>query len=337
MQMVNVRVRIRRGTREDSEATEGASCDSCRFFSGDRCSKANAKVGRFDSCPLFLPESKKIKRIVKWRGLSIGQTHDIGDLRHGTTMSSGYGHLRKSYGHAPDGLAIDFYLGDDLDSPELYKVRQIDPDSGKFDEYKYFVGFRDPMHVKSSFCAHSGASRFGGVEKCSRTELQQYREDACGCPTEEHRRIQGLDEVPDHLQAQLADPDLDPLPTCDRILAATYPDPIYQTLSADRYAPDSARGQFSTPSGLLNFHIRRNRVGWVMPSAPAPGFEYSRPQPVEYEIVEVMDSAEKKTRDCRKSTPPTSSKKNSGRSGKTGFQPSIESRSRRSGRGASKR
>jgi len=314
---------------------DDSSCNSCRFFSSNRCTKTKAKVGRFDSCPLFLPEGMKIKRVVKWRGLSIGQTHDPGDLRHGTTMTSGYGHLRKSYGHAPDGLAIDFYLGNDLDSPDLYKVRQIDPDSGEFDEWKYFAGFRDPMTVKSSFCAHSGASRFGGVEKCDRTELQQYREDACGCPTAEHRRIQGLEEVPDHLQEQLADDDLDPWKTCDRILASTYPDPIYEVIAVDKYAPNSARGQFSTPSGLLNFHIRGHRIGWIMPgNAPA---RLEPQQPIQYEIVEVMDSAEKKTTDCRTSTSEKFSKRNSRRSGKTGFQPSTKPRSRGFGRGDSKR
>ena len=261
--MVRVTVPVRRNFRADSDAS-GDRCDNCRFRDGGRCSLLETKVSRSDSCDLHLPRRDSIKRVVRWGGVDIGQTHDPGDLRHGTTMQAGYGHLRKSYGTAPDGKAIDFYLGGNLKSPNLFKVRQLDPDTGEIDEYKYFVGFENAAEVKNAFCHHSGTARFGGIELCDEGELKEYRQDWCGCPTADERLRMGVGEVPDHFQQQLFEiEDDDSLEIlADRVVSQAYPDPVHEVLHAFRYAPDSYKGQFVAPLGLFNFNVRRNRVGW---------------------------------------------------------------------------
>jgi len=118
-----------------------------------------------------------IKRVMNWQGLNIGVTHDEGDIRHHKTMRSGYGHVRGSYGDAEDSKSIDVYINN-TNSPGFFKVRQLNPDTGELDETKYFIGFESPKQVKQCFEYHAGSDRFGGVEECSPTELNQYRQDA---------------------------------------------------------------------------------------------------------------------------------------------------------------
>jgi hypothetical protein len=117
-----------------------------------------------------------IKRVLNWHGLSIGVTHDKGDLRYNKTMKAGYGHIRRSYGHAEDAKAIDVYIKNP-NSPSLWKVRQLNTATGEIDETKYFLGFDSPKEVRDCYYYHAGLDRFGGVEKCDPTELNQYRQD----------------------------------------------------------------------------------------------------------------------------------------------------------------
>lgn len=126
--------------------------------------------------PELKSDSIPIKKVIKWNGLSIGVTHNPGDIRYSKTMKVGYGHVRGTFGKAEDSKSIDVYIGD-LDNPNLWKVRQLNPKTGEVDELKYFIGFISPKQVKDTFCYHAGADRFGGVEPCN-DELNQYRKDA---------------------------------------------------------------------------------------------------------------------------------------------------------------
>lgn len=160
------------------DGTPGAGAIAWLLWGGDAGKKWAQSVkaqidGRMDSAPT-------IKRRVKWQGLDLGITHEPGDYRFpsGTMMTSSYGHLRKSWGHAPDGKAIDVYVGSNPESEELFKVRQIDPTTGMFDEDKYFVGFSSPEEVRQQFIYHAGRDRFGGMERCDPDELKVYRTDA---------------------------------------------------------------------------------------------------------------------------------------------------------------
>lgn len=160
------------------DGTPGAGAIAWLLWGGDAGRKWAESIkaqidGRMDAAPA-------IKRRIKWQGLDLGITHEPGDYRfpNGPMMTSSYGHLRKSWGHAPDGKAIDFYVGSNPESEELFKVRQIDPASGMFDEDKYFAGFGSPEEVRQQFIYHAGRDRFGGMERCNPDELKVYRTDA---------------------------------------------------------------------------------------------------------------------------------------------------------------
>lgn len=120
--------------------------------------------------------NQPIKRVLNWQGLNIGVTHDKGDMRYNRTMMTGYGHIRGSYGAGEDSKAIDVYVHNPK-SEDFWKVRQLNPSTGELDETKYFIGFDNAKSVKDCFEYHAGVDRFGGVERCSPTELNQYRQD----------------------------------------------------------------------------------------------------------------------------------------------------------------
>lgn len=127
--------------------------------------EADESIARRDS-------SDPIKKLVNWKDLSIGVTHEPGSLRFGRPMSASYGHVRGTYGQSEDGKSLDVYLGDKVDdSSVLYKVRQLNPDTGELDEHKYFLGFNSPTHAKETFCRHAGVNRFGGVESCQSDDV----------------------------------------------------------------------------------------------------------------------------------------------------------------------
>lgn len=159
------------------DGTPGAGAIAWLLWGGDPGRKwAESVKSQIDKRTDAIPA---VKRRMKWQGLDLGVTHDPGDYRfpNGSMMQAGYGHLRGSYGHAPDGKAFDFYIGSNPESEELYKVRQIDPGTGMFDEDKYFLGFASPDEVRQQFIYHAGRDRFGGIERCDPSELKVYRTD----------------------------------------------------------------------------------------------------------------------------------------------------------------
>jgi hypothetical protein len=131
------------------------------------------------------------KRIIHWNGLDIGITHRANqDVRYGNRMQGvSYGHIRRSWGSAEDGKALDVYLGPNLQSTKLFKLRQLNPGEGTVDETKYGVGFETAAEFKDAYQRHLPLSikesMFGGIEEIPLDELQAYRSgthlDGCGC------------------------------------------------------------------------------------------------------------------------------------------------------------
>jgi hypothetical protein len=121
---------------------------------------------------------EKAKRIMRWKRLAIGLSHDPGDLRHGRTMKAGYGHIRGSYGEAEDGMAIDVYLGPDLGSDRVFKVRQVVPETGELDEYKYVIGCWSKDEAQQLYLAHMPERLLGGVETVDfDQELKRFQKE----------------------------------------------------------------------------------------------------------------------------------------------------------------
>lgn len=135
-----------------------------------------AAAGRTDS-------ADKTKYLLNRNGVSIGITHEPGDMRHDRPMRAAYGRIRGSYGAAEDGKAIDAYLGPNPESQKVFKVRQNNPD-GSLDESKWIFGCNTLQDARQLYLDHIPAMLFGGIDEADIGELSQYRTDCgedCGC------------------------------------------------------------------------------------------------------------------------------------------------------------
>ena len=123
----------------------------------------------------LIKSNEPIKRVMCWNKMRLGISHDPGDKRHGRTMRAGYGHIRGSYGDAEDGMSIDVYLGPDLASHDVWRVKQIKPDTGEIDEYKYVIGCWSESEAKDLYLRQMPKQFFGGIEKVDLTSLEKYQ------------------------------------------------------------------------------------------------------------------------------------------------------------------
>lgn len=125
------------------------------------------------------------KRHLKWNGLDIAIETEAGRERTGigadgvpwsTTLQHPYGYIKRTVGK--DGDHLDVYLGPDPQSPEVYVVDQIDPDTLKFDEHKLIIGARDDAEAlaiySSGFSDGSARRRWGGATVMSPAELKTW-------------------------------------------------------------------------------------------------------------------------------------------------------------------
>ncbi|MBD1995315.1 DUF1073 domain-containing protein [Leptolyngbya sp. FACHB-541] len=167
----------------DAEGGNGAAAPSDVPTNDINSQNGNGKVlaiagaGRKDS-------SDKAKYVLKWQGLRIGVTHESGEFRNGYPMFAGYGNLFGSYGDAEDGMSVDVYVGRDLSSPRVYKIRQLKRDY-TLDESKLVIGVGTSQEAVALYLRHIPREMFGGVEEVKLAELQgKYRkdcDDTCAC------------------------------------------------------------------------------------------------------------------------------------------------------------
>lgn len=118
--------------------------------------------------------NEPIRRVMYWKRIPIGITHDPGDPRHGRKVSASYGHIRGSYGDAEDGMSLDVWIGPDLGSDAIYRVKQVRED-GSLDEYKYVIGTWSEKEAKALYLAHLPEKLFGGIEPVSLSALEKYQ------------------------------------------------------------------------------------------------------------------------------------------------------------------
>jgi hypothetical protein len=98
---------------------------------------------------------------IDFQGIPINVENVKGSTRSGTapdgtmwsiTMGAHYGEVAGSIG--ADGDAVDVYVGDDAQAPEVYVFQVRDLTTGDFDEVKAFLGFRTLDEAVASFRAH---------------------------------------------------------------------------------------------------------------------------------------------------------------------------------------
>ena len=85
--------------------------------------------------------------------------------------------LREAHPGA-DRENIDVYLGPEPQSPHVYIVDQIDPETGGFDEHKALIGYPDEASARSAYVAGfsdgSGDARLGAIRRLTVDEFKSW-------------------------------------------------------------------------------------------------------------------------------------------------------------------
>jgi hypothetical protein len=98
---------------------------------------------------------------INFQGIEIDVENMPGSVRKGvdedgtpweTKMKFAYGEARDT--ETVDGDPLDIYVGLNYDSPLVVIVNQNDPETGKFDEQKCFVGFDDEEEAVKAYKQH---------------------------------------------------------------------------------------------------------------------------------------------------------------------------------------
>lgn len=126
-----------------------------------------------------------VKRHVKWNGLGITIETEAGGVRTGTgptgqpwsvTLTSPYGYIKRTTG--ADSEQVDLYLGPQPQSPHVYIVDQIHPETGGFDEHKAFIGYPDEASARAAylqaFSDGSGDARLGSISGLTVDEFKSW-------------------------------------------------------------------------------------------------------------------------------------------------------------------
>lgn len=121
------------------------------------------------------------KGVVDWQGLKINIETPKGGERTAKDGSwsvpdfpAHYGEVRRTTG--ADGDPVDVYMGDDVQSTQVWVIDQKFPDTGKFDEHKVMLGFGSPEAAlavyERAFSDGSAQSRIGAMTPMT---LRQFK------------------------------------------------------------------------------------------------------------------------------------------------------------------
>ncbi len=120
-------------------------------------------------------------------GMSITLETEAGQRRkpEWPPLKNHYGYVRRVYdpssgayvtvGEAADGDHVDVFIGDDLDSHNIYVVDQVDPKTGKFDEHKVLIGWSTMSDAREGYKSNY-SSDWRGLGKITRLTLAQFKE-----------------------------------------------------------------------------------------------------------------------------------------------------------------
>lgn len=88
-------------------------------------------------------------------------------------MNNSYGYFKTTEGK--DGDEIDVFLGEDLDSPRVFVVDQVVPDSGEFDESKVMLGFNDINTAERAYLSNYSAD-WKGLGSITEVDIDSFKE-----------------------------------------------------------------------------------------------------------------------------------------------------------------
>lgn len=111
-------------------------------------------------------------------GLDIIIESHKGTVRYGKEwaqlMRNDYGYIDNTI--AVDGDELDCFIGNNLSSSMVYIIRQINPRTFGFDEYKVMLGFNDSIDANRAYHANYqlGWKGFGGMEAMNLIEFKNW-------------------------------------------------------------------------------------------------------------------------------------------------------------------
>ncbi len=96
-------------------------------------------------------------------------------------MAHHYGYIKQTESEA-DGDHIDVFIGPDPESEVVFVIDQLDPESGKFDEHKCMLGFKDKQSASDGYlaCYDKGWKGLGTVTSLT---IPQFKEWLAGGKT----------------------------------------------------------------------------------------------------------------------------------------------------------
>jgi hypothetical protein len=121
-----------------------------------------------------------------WQGLKLSVENRKGTERSkktpdgktewSVTMPAHYGRILRTKG--ADGDHVDFYMGDNEASENVWVIDQMDAETGRFDEHKVMLGFNDASQAgetyKAGFSDGKGAQRLGGIKKMTVADFKEW-------------------------------------------------------------------------------------------------------------------------------------------------------------------
>ncbi len=111
------------------------------------------------------------ERVLNWNGLTLQQEVAPGELRFGTPMQVGYGHIVGHIGE--DREELDCYIGAHLESPYIYRILQLNSNKC-FDEWKFCIGFNSKEQAEQAYIDHVPIALYGGIFTSSLAEIHKY-------------------------------------------------------------------------------------------------------------------------------------------------------------------
>jgi len=90
-----------------------------------------------------------------------------------TVMNNTYGYFRGTIGRDKDH--VDVFIGENLNSPYVYIIDQIDPETGKFDELKVMLGFNSPYDASKAYLSNY-TSDWKGLGAIGTMEIGKFKE-----------------------------------------------------------------------------------------------------------------------------------------------------------------
>lgn len=106
---------------------------------------------------------------LNFRGIQINIENKVGDVREGqnragkkwrTVMKFPYGEFDKVKATGMDGDKLDVYVGPFRNAPNVHIVHQNDPATGKYDEDKVMLGFRNDEETKQAYLSQYDNPKF---------------------------------------------------------------------------------------------------------------------------------------------------------------------------------